>query len=311
METKIIATTNLKGGVGKTTTVANLGAALARLGYKVLLIDWDPQFNLTTHFGFDPESKDLLTLFGIFDKEHEDYYDVKKLKPYSIEHYNDRLFLLPNNYKLAQFEGMFTGVPAGDMILKDVLSNFRGKVDYILIDCQPSLSILTINAYFASDFLIVPMSAGKFSENGIDRIVKTLRRIEKTVNQKIKIAGAFFGRHSPGTVISKTYLKHFEEDKMEIPLMKTFIRENVAVQECQEMGVDIFKYDSLITEEKKKLTVSNGSEDYYNLANELLYLIGDKAEFDTAREQVESNGSAKKKSLKGDLKSDFESFLKG
>jgi len=310
MKTKIIATTNLKGGVGKTTTVANLGAALARLGYTVLLLDWDPQFNLTTHFGFDPESKDLTTLFDIFNKELEDYYDPKKLKPYAIEHYGDKLFLLPNNYKLAQFEGLFTGVPAGDMILKDVLSNFRGKVDYILIDCQPSLSILTINAYFASDFLLVPMSAGKFSENGIDRIVKTLRRIEKTVQQKIKIAGAFFGNHEPSTVISKTYLQHFTDEKIEIPLMQTYIRRNVSIQECQEMGVDIFKYDSLTSEEKKKLMVSNGSEDYYNLANELLYLIGDKQEFDTARVELESNGSTKKKAMKGDLKEDFKEFLK-
>lgn len=308
--TKVIAVTNLKGGVSKTTTTANLGAALARMKYKTLLVDWDPQFNLTTHFGFDPESKDLKTLYQAFNKDHEDYYEKKKLSPYAIEPYADRLFLLANNYNLAQFEGLFgSGIPAGDMILKDVLSNFIGKVDYILIDCQPSLSILTINAYFASDYLLIPMSAGKFSENGLDRITKSLKRIEKTTQQRIKIAGAFFGNHDPSTVISKTYQQHFKEEKLDIPLMKTFIRKNVSIQECQEMGVDIFNYDSKVSEDKKKLSVSNASEDYYNLANELLFLIGDKTEIETARAEGE-NGSAKKKSDKGLLRNEFQEFLK-
>lgn len=308
---KVISVTNLKGGVGKTTTTANVGAALARLGYKVLLVDWDPQHNLTTHFGFDADSNELKTLFNAFDVNHEEFYHKNKISPYAVDGYDGRLFLLANNYQLSQFEGTFgKGIPGAELILNFVLSNFSSKIDFILIDCQPSLSVLTFNAYYASDHILIPMSAGKFSENGVDRIVKSLKRIEKLTNKTINIAGAFFAKHYPTTVISKTYQQHFKDEKAEVPLMNTFIRDNVALSECQEMGVDIFTYDVRVSESKKKIIISNGSEDYYNLTNELLYMIGERSSFQTARSEVEEEPNSKKRSTKGDLNVEFQEFLK-
>lgn len=306
--TKIISITNLKGGVSKTTSTANIGAALARMGYKALLVDWDPQANLSLHFGFEDDGE-LKTLFGALDPKAKGYHDLKKLHAYPVEQYPENLFLLANNFTLSQFEGTFTAnLPGYQQVLKKVLDNFIGKVDFILIDTQPSLSVLTINAYCASQYLLLPMESDKFSERGLDQIIHTVAQIDEFYNTKIKIAGVFFGRHKPTTVISKNYEAYFKTERPEIPLMKSMVRDMVAIKECKEMGMDIFSYDNMMSEKNKKVEISNGSEDFYNLANELLFNIGEKKALELARDLSSENGSARKAN-KGTFNTTFQSFI--
>ncbi|HNP96125.1 MAG TPA: ParA family protein [Cyclobacteriaceae bacterium] len=306
---KIICVTNLKGGVSKTTSTANLGAALARMGYRVLIVDWDPQGNLTTHFGIEDEN--LKTLFQALDPAVKGYHHVDKLHAYGLEQYPGKLFLLANNFTLAKFEGTFTGtLPGFQFVLKKALENFDDRVDFVLIDTQPSLSVLTINAFCAADHLMIPMEADKFSENGLDQILFALQQIHEYYGKTITVAGAFFAKHKANTVISKKYEAYFKSDRSEIPVMKTVIRDGVALKECKEIGMDIFSYDNMLNERNKKNEVSNGSEDYYNLANEMLYNIGMREEVVQARVEVQEKPKSRKNS-KGDLKSEFKEFING
>lgn len=306
---KIICVTNLKGGVSKTTSTANLGAALSRMGYRVLIVDWDPQGNLTTHFGIEDEN--LKTLFQALDPAVKGYHHVDKLHAYGVEQYPGKLFLLANNFTLSKFEGTFTGnLPGFQFVLEKALENFQDKVDFVLIDTQPSLSVLTINAFCAAHHLMIPMEADKFSENGLDQILFALQQIHEYYGRTITVAGAFFAKHKANTVISKKYEAYFKTDRAEIPVMKTVIRDGVALKECKEIGMDIFSYDNMLNERNKKNEVSNGSEDYYNLANEMLYNIGMKEEVVQARVEVEEKPKSRKTS-KGDLKSEFKEFING
>ncbi|MEM9298449.1 MAG: ParA family protein [Bacteroidota bacterium] len=314
MKTAVLYINNLKGGVAKTSSTANLGAGLARLGYKVLMIDWDPQANLTMHFGFDPKTeKD--TLYTALDKENDDLYDLDKLipLPVPIEHYQQHLFLLKANFDLSRFEPIFSAPDVGAIghkALSNVLDNFRGKVDFVLIDCQPSLSLLTINAYYASDWLLIPAEAGIFSASGMDQILVSLRRINKNFEKNIQVAGVFFTRSHPNTVVEKDYTTYLD-GREDVPMLHSKIRTNVAVKESQEVGVDIFTYDKQASGGAKKHLVSNATEDYYNLLNEILVKIGVKEETEKAREEEQPvNKETKYKKIKGDLKSSFQDFLK-
>lgn len=319
-KTQVIAMTNLKGGVGKTTTSANLGAGLARLGYKVLLVDWDPQGNLTQHFGLDNKEEGFKALFDALDKNagKQGYFHVDKLYPYEIPAYGHALSVLANNYRLSEFEVEFSGNKIGsEKILSNILKLFRGAVDFIIIDCQPSLSVLTINAYLASDYLIIPMDVGKFSEEGLGKILESRELLNSHYEIGLQVLGVLFVRHNPKTILAKEYKEAFSKLEEVFPLLETHIRENEAIKQSQMMGMDIFAYDQFKNEESKRLTVSNASEDYYNLTNEILYRLGMSEAPEKARE--EENGEAEKeqpellvpkKKGKGNLRSEFEEFLK-
>jgi len=306
INTTVISITNLKGGVAKTTTTANLGAGLAKLGYKVLMVDWDPQGNLTMHFGYNPE--EVSTLYEALDTNQEDFYQAKKLVTLPIENYHDKLFLFGNNFNLSKFEPMFSdpSLGGGHMILGNVLDLYKGKVDFILIDCQPSLSLLTVNAYYASDFLFIPLEVGAFSKNGMDKILFALKRLNKNYNRDIKVGGVFFTRMEPNTVISRDYVEYFASSG-DIPLMQAQIRRNIAVKECQEMGMDIFSYDRKNSDEAKRRIISNSNEDYYNFIQELLVLVGKQKSKKTSRKS--ENGNTSDSRRKGKLEQEFVTFL--
>jgi|GEM_PF-893556 len=306
INTSIISITNLKGGVAKTTTTANLGAGLAKLGYKVLMIDWDPQGNLTMHFGYDSEEVD--TLYSALDTGQEDFYKSEKLATLPIENYPGQLFLFGNNFNLSRFETMFSdpSLGGGHMVLANVLSLYKGKVDFILIDCQPSLSLLTVNAYYASDFLFIPLEVGSFSKNGMDKILFALKRLNKNYNRNIKVGGVFFTRMEPNTVISRDYVDYFLSAG-DIPLMKAQIRRNIAIKESQEMGMDIFSYDRKNSDETKRRIISNSNEDYYNFIQELLVLVGKSKSAKQSRSASDKNEAQAKR--KGKLDKAFLSFI--
>ena len=306
INTSIISITNLKGGVAKTTTTANLGAGLAKLGYKVLMVDWDPQGNLTMHFGYNPE--EVNTLYEALDANQEDFYQTSQLATLPIENYPDRLFLFGNNFNLSKFESMFSdpSLGGGHIVLANVLNLYKGKVDFILVDCQPSLSLLTVNAYYASDFLFIPLEVGSFSKNGMDKILFALKRLNKNYNRDIKVGGVFFTRMEPKTVISRDYVKYFSSAG-DIPLMQTQIRRNIAIKECQEMGMDIFSYDRKNSDESKRRVISNSNEDYYDFIQELLVLVGKKKFKSLSRDTSTETYNSRQK---GKLNQEFVTFLK-
>ena len=314
MSATVISITNLKGGVAKTTTSANIGAGLARLGYKVLMIDWDPQANLTTHFGY--EGDQVPSLYDALDASHEDLFIKKSLNPINITQYPKKLFLLSSNFKLSKFEPIFSS-PAlggtGTFTLSNVIDVFTDKVDFVIIDCQPSLSLLTVNAYYASDYLFIPAETGKFSTDGMEQILFSLKRLNKNFKRDTKIGGVFLTRMEPNTTLGKAYAEYLE-GREDVHLMDSKIRRNVAIKECQEEGLDIFSYDDQQTEEAKKQIISNGSEDYFNLINEMLLITGKKKKTNSARKEdkVETNtenGQATKRQKKGILSDDFKAFL--
>ena len=311
-KTTIIPISNQKGGVAKTTTAMNVGGCLARMGYKVLLVDWDPQGNLTKAFGY-AKMKGLKTLYSALDNTNKTYFHVDKLNPYPIKHYPENLFLLANNYGLSQFEGDFSTIVVKNNILAKVLKTFEGGVDFILIDCQPSLSILTVNAYIAGNYLLIPMEAEDFSEDGLNQLLYVVDQINENKLNDLKMAGIFFAKHEANTVIAKSYVEHFQKDRADVPQFETTIRKNVALKECRQAPhrMDIFSYDKLIADESKRENISNGTEDYYNLTNELLFKLGIKKKMETSRREPkkeEVNGLVVSDG-KGDLRSDFKKFL--
>lgn len=243
----IIAMAQHKGGVGKTTSVVNLGAALALKGKKVLLIDFDPQANLTSCLGIeDPEEE----ISGACNKEY----------PLPIEEIKDNLSLVPASLELCHVELELVSKIGRENVLKKLIHNIRDKFDYIFIDCPPSLGLLTVNAFVAADAVLAPFLAEKLPLKGLARLTQVMDEV-KELNSKIYLLGLFACRFDERKNLNKgmlTTVKKAFPDK----LLKTFIRENIKVAESQYQGVDVFEYDSKC----------HGSEDYTSLAKEIIKL---------------------------------------
>jgi chromosome partitioning protein len=190
-----IAITNQKGGEGKTTTAVNLASGLARRNFKTLLVDLDPQGN-TTGIYLNLGTNEL-TIAELFNKQ-------AKLKNVIRDTKQKNLKLLPSKITLAEFEAGNTNIDA-PYILRDCLASVN-EFNYIIIDCPPSLSIFTINALVAADFVIVPLQAEKFSMDGIKGLQKTISSIKKRINPNLHILGALVTQIKPKTVLTKTIL---------------------------------------------------------------------------------------------------------
>ncbi|BDU51502.1 ParA family protein [Haliovirga abyssi] len=251
---KVIAVVNQKGGVAKTTSTQNIGVGLAKLGKKVLLIDFDPQGNLTSGFGID--KRDL----------NYTVYDILKTRAFpgpeiSVEKVlleKDNISILPTNIKMSKINIELGGVPGKDNILKEILKEIYG-FDYILIDCPPSLDTLTFNALTAADAVYIPVQAEYYALEGISELMDTIDMVKQRLNENLKIAGVF------ATMLDKRVKLHLEVIKElkkffgEV-MFKTLIRRNVKVSEASSYGKSIFDYD-----EK-----SHGAQDYLNLCKEIV-----------------------------------------
>ena len=243
---KKIVIANHKGGVGKTTSSINISAGLAKKGKNVLIIDADPQSNLTESF-------------GIFDPVKDLYLSFSKGEPLPIINVKKNLSIVPNSLNFSGIELEIAGRMPREIILKELMSELDKTYDYCIIDCPPSLGLITLNALVAADEVYIPMEAEFLAYRGIDSIVGIINLVKKHFNPGLMTKGVFFTKYNEQRVLTKeikNQIKGYFGDN----LMKTVIRVNVALAEAQSSGKDIFEYDPN----------SNGAKDYMSLVNEII-----------------------------------------
>jgi chromosome partitioning protein len=243
---KTISISNHKGGVGKTTSAINIGAGLNKLGKKILLVDLDPQANLSQSLGLiDPERN----IYGAIRGEY-------KAEPITVI---KGLDVIPSTLDLSGAEIELSGEAGREYILRELLEPLRASYDYILIDSPPSLGLLTINAFTASDLVFIPLQAQYLALQGLTKLVEVIEKIRKRLNKELRIGGVFITQYDSRKVLNRdvvnTIQAHFKDQ-----VFKTKIRDNIALAEAPTLGLDIFRYQGK----------SYGAEDYQNLCKEII-----------------------------------------
>jgi len=252
--TRIIAVANQKGGVGKTTTAINLGAALADEGFNVLLVDLDPQGNASTGLGVDLADRTVST----YDLLLEDAALDSVIRPTSIE----GLWVIPATTDLSSADLSMVANERRSHLLHDALRQpamERYRYDYILIDCPPSLSLLTVNGMVAADSVLVPLQSEFFALEGLSQLMMTIREVRQTANPALRIEGVVLTMHDGRNKLSQQVESDARENLGEI-VFETIIPRNVRISEAPSFALPVLDYDP----------ASKGSKAYRALAQELV-----------------------------------------
>ena len=241
---KVISVCNQKGGVAKTTTVVNLGIGLAREGFKVLCIDNDMQGSLTASLGFREPNSIKYTLATVMGKIMDDEeYDPAE----GILHHQEGVDLMPANHKLSATELKLAGDVMGrEYILKEYIESVKDSYDWIVIDCAPTLSILTINALSAADSVLIPVQTSFLSIKGLEQLIRKtiMKMITHKINPDLRIEGILFTLVDGRTNYSKEIISVIEENYGgSVKIFEKPIPQSVRVAECSAEGVSIYKYD--------------------------------------------------------------------
>ena len=238
---KVIALTNQKGGVGKTTTAVNLGVSLAQQGKKVLLIDADAQANLTMSLGYNRPDDLPVTLSTIMQDIIEDNpIDVQK----SILHHGEGVDLLPSNIELSGLEVRLINAISRESVLKTCISEVRKNYDYVLVDCMPSLGMLTINALAAADSVVIPTQPHYLSAKGLELLLRSVSKVRRQINPPLRIDGILMTMVMPRTNISKEITATVRNVYgQKIKVFDTQIPHSIRAVEATAEGKSIFAYD--------------------------------------------------------------------
>lgn len=247
---KVISVANQKGGVGKTTTTVNLGTILAKKGKKVLLIDADPQGNATSGLGVEKEVEfstyDVLVNETLMKDTIQDTI-IKNLK------------VCPSNINLAGAEVELVSMMSREQRLKEKLEEIKDKFDYVLIDCPPSLGLITLNSFTASDSVLIPVQCEYYALEGLGQLLNTINLVKKHLNKEIQIEGALLTMYDMRTNLSNQVVKEVKK-YFDNKVYKTVIPRNVRLSEAPSYGMPITEYDPR----------SKGAKSYIKFAKEFL-----------------------------------------